>query len=328
MTKSKRNKTIDFSVNSEVGQFYLHQSLTATQLTAQLAQNQLKGLSDQLILGDALALMPKLPTNSIDLAFIDPPYNLTKDFGGHIFNRRSMPDYQAYTRRWLTKLLPLLKPNASLYVACDWQTSIAIAPLFSDFGLCIQNRITWEREKGRGSRKNWKNAMEDLWFLTISKDYTFNVDQVKMRRRVNAPYRVNGKARDWQASAQGNYRDTYPSNFWDDLSIPYWSMAENTAHPTQKPEKLLAKLILASSNQGDLIFDPFLGSGTTAVTAKKLRRHYLGIESNPQYIAWAQYRLAHVQPGDPIQGYCDHVFWARNTRHEQAQFTQHKPDSE
>lgn len=88
------------------------------------------------------------------------------------------------------------------------------------------------------------------------------------RRKVIAPYKVDGKPKDWEETPEGNYRNTYPSNFWDDISIPYWSMPENTAHPTQKPEKLLAKLILASSNTDDIILDPFLGSGTTSVVAK------------------------------------------------------------
>ena len=91
-------------------------------------------------------------------------------------------------------------------------------------------------------------------------------------------------------------------------------MSENTAHPTQKPEKLIAKLILASSNQGDLIFDPFMGSGTTAVTAKKLDRNYLGIEQNPRYLAWAFKRLAMADQDRRIQGYEDGIFYERNAQ--------------
>lgn len=104
----------------------------------------------------------------------------------------------------------------------------------------------------------------------MSKHYTFNVDKVKVRRKVITPYRIDGKLKDWEETAEGNFRNTYPSNFWDDISIPYWSMPENTAHPTQKPEKLIAKLILASSNPGSIILDPFLGPETTSVTAKNL----------------------------------------------------------
>nr|MCR5034914.1 site-specific DNA-methyltransferase [Clostridia bacterium] len=105
-----------------------------------------------------------------------------------------------------------------------------------------------------------------------------------------------------------------PSNFWDDITIPFWSMPENTAHPTQKPEKLMAKLILASSNEGDLVFDPFAGSGTACVTAKKLGRHFIGIEKNEQYCVWAQQRLEMAEKEKGIQGYEAGVFWERNSR--------------
>ncbi|MBE7087175.1 MAG: site-specific DNA-methyltransferase, partial [Clostridiales bacterium] len=105
-----------------------------------------------------------------------------------------------------------------------------------------------------------------------------------------------------------------PSNFWDDIAIPYWSMPENTAHPTQKPEKLIAKLILASSNEGDLVLDPFAGSGTTQVVAKKLGRKYIGIEQNPLYCAWAEKRLENATINPTVQGYADGVFWERNSK--------------
>ena len=134
------------------------------------------------------------------------------------------------------------------------------------------------------------------------------------RRRVIAPYRhASGTPKDWEETAEGNFRNTHPSNFWDDISVPYWSMAENTAHPTQKPEKLIAKLILASSNPGDMVFDPFLGSGTTSVVAKKLGRHYCGIEQDETYACLAAKRLQLADTDKTIQGYTDGVFWERNT---------------
>ena len=205
-----------------------------------------------------------------------------------------------------------MKSTASIYVCCDWESSSAIARVLKKY-FHVRNRITWQREKGRGAAANWKNGMEDIWFATMSKEYTFNVDAVKIRRKVVAPYRENGQPKGWCQEENGRFRDTFPSNFWDDISIPYWSMAENTAHPTQKPEKLLAKLILASSNEGDLVFDPFLGSGSTAVTAKKLNRHYAGIEINPQYCVWAEKRLENATFDSSIQGFTDGVFWERNT---------------
>ena len=172
---------------------------------------------------------------------------------------------------WLAS--PLLKPDASIYVCCDWESSLIIGSVLPEF-FTVRNRITWQREKGRGAKANWKNGMEDIWFATVSDDYVFHLDAVRQRRRVIAPYRVDGAPKDWQETENGSFRDTCPSNFWDDITVPFWSMQENTAHPTQKPEKLLAKLLLASSDEGDLVLDPFLGSGSTSVTAKKLGRHY------------------------------------------------------
>src|SRR5690606_26751856 len=163
-------------------------------------------------------------------------------------------------------------------------------------------------------KANWKNTSEDIWFCTMSKEYTFNVEAVKLRRRVMAPYtHGNGTPKDWKSTPQGNSRDTYPSNLWTDITIPFWSMPENTDHPTQKSEKLLAKLILASSQPGDLVFDPFLGSGTTSVVAKKLGRRYVGLEIDETYGCLAEKRLALADTDPTIQGY-DGLFWERNSK--------------
>jgi site-specific DNA-methyltransferase (adenine-specific) len=177
----------------------------------------------------------------------------------------------------------------------------------------IRNRITWEREKGRGALSNWKNCSEDIWFGTIGEQYTFNVDAVRLKRRVVAPYRHNGEPKGWHENNDGQYRFTSPSNLWTDITIPFWSMPENTDHPTQKPEKLIAKLILASSNAGDVVLDPFLGSGTTSVVSKKLERHYIGIEIEEDYCLLAEKRLALAEDINTIQGFAGGVFLERNT---------------
>ena len=156
--------------------------------------------------------------------------------------------------------------------------------------------------------------MEDIWFAVKDpENYYFNVDAVKIKRKVIAPYKVDGKPKDWEEEKEGNFRLTCPSNFWDDISIPFWSMPENTDHPTQKPEKLYAKLILASTEPGDMVFDPFLGSGTASVTAKKLGRNFCGIEINQEYAMLAQKRLNRADNDKSIQGYSDGVFWERNS---------------
>lgn len=302
--KSGRNKTIDISV--EQGREFLDRCIEIKSCA------KIDDILDKTILGDTFKVLPMLPRGFADLIIVDPPYNLNKDFHGNSFKKTSDSDYENYTEMWISAVKPLLKENGTLYVCCDWKSSIVIGQVLSRH-FYIQNRITWQREKGRGAKFNWKNSMEDIWFVTNSKEYTFNADAVKMRRRVLAPYRVEGRPKDWEETADGNFRNTCSSNFWDDISVPYWSMPENTAHPTQKPEKLLAKLILASSDEGDIIFDPFLGSGSTSVAAKKLDRHYLGIEQNAQYCVWAEKRLEAAKTDKTIQGYEDGVFWERNS---------------
>ena len=123
------------------------------------------------------------------------------------------------------------------------------------------------------------------------------------------PYRENGKPKDWCESEDGNFRDTHPSNIWTDISVPFWSMTENTDHPTQKPEKLLAKIILASTNAGDLVLDPFAGVGTTTVVAKKLGRRFVAIEADENYCLLALKRLEMAETDRSIQGFSDGVFW-------------------
>jgi len=246
--------------------------------------------------------------------FADPPYNLTKSFNDRRFKQTSIDEYAEWLDSWLSQTIRLLKPTASVYICGDWRSSAAIQRVGEKYFI-PQNRITWEREKGRGAKSNWKNCSEDIWFFTVSDDYYFNVDAVMLKRQVIAPYtNSNGEPKDWTESENGRFRVTHPSNLWTDLTVPYWSMPENTDHPTQKPEKLLAKIVLASSREGDLVFDPFNGSGTTTVVAKKLGRHYLGVEIDETYCCLAQKRLENADSDRTIQGYVDGVFWERNTK--------------
>lgn len=303
MPKAGRNKTIDTTL--EQGAKYLARCLTAQDVRA--------GASalDKTVNGDMLEVCALLPRECADLIIADPPYNLRKSYNGTVFSKKRADEYESYTRDWLTAVKPLLKPAGSIYVCCDWESSLIIGRVLEEM-FTVRNRITWQREKGRGAKRNWKNGMEDIWFATMGENYTFNIDAVKLRRRVVAPYRVDGKPKDWTETPDGNYRDTCPSNFWDDITVPFWSMPENTSHPTQKPEKLLAKLILASSNPGDTVLDPFLGSGSTSVTAKKLDRHYIGVELEPRYCLWAEQRLEMAESDKKIQGFEGGVFRERN----------------
>ena len=277
----------------------------------------LHDVENRIIHQDIFDAVPHLPRGFVDLLILDPPYNLSKNYDGNLFKERRDSDYQTWFASVVEVVEPLLKADATVYVCSDWKTSVLIAPILEDV-FYVRNRITWEREKGRGSSKNWKNNSEDVWFCTVSEDYTFDVDAVKLKRRVIAPYRTDeGKPNDWQEESEGNFRITHPSNIWTDISVPFWSMPENTDHPTQKPEKLIAKLVLASSKQNGLVFDPFLGSGTTAVVAHKLGRSFCGIELNREYCCWSQKRLKRALADSSIQGYADGVFWERNSLNDQ-----------
>ena len=302
--KAKRNKTLTIE-DSEIKLF------ESTVGCKKDIQNHF--CDDTILNEDLFDCIDLIPNEFFDLIIIDPPYNLSKDFHGKKFSSMKSEDYEEYLRSWFGKVCDKLKANGSLYMCGDWKCSASMQRVIEE-RLTILNRITWQREKGRGAKSNWKNGMEDIWFAVKNpKDYYFNVESVKIKRKVLAPYRVDGKPKDWEESATGKFRTTHPSNFWDDISIPFWSMPENTDHPTQKPEKLYAKLILASSKPDGRIFDPFLGSGTSAVVAKKLGRHYCGVEINYEYCLWAAKRLHLADTHPTIQGYEDGVFWERNS---------------
>jgi len=273
----------------------------------------LEEIRDRLLCQDIFAALPNLPDRCVDLMFADPPYNLTKSFNSRKFRKTSIDEYSEWLDSWLSKTVRILKPTASVYICGDWRCSAAIHRIGEKYFI-PQNRITWEREKGRGAKSNWKNCSEDIWFFTVSEDYYFDVDAVMLKRQVIAPYTDrNGDPKDWSETENGRFRLTHPSNIWTDLTVPYWSMPENTDHPTQKPEKLLAKIILASSRAGTLVFDPFNGSGTSTVVAKKLGRNYLGVEIDETYCCLAQKRLELATSEHSIQGYVDGVFWERNS---------------
>jgi len=305
--KAPRNRSI--TLTDEERSDYLQRLI---RINSPVSLDQIK---NTVINQDIFEIMDLLPSGCVDLLFVDPPYNLTKNFNSRSFKQMSSSKYEEWIDSWLSKLPRLLKPTASLYICSDWYSSTPIHRIAEKYFI-VRNRITFEREKGRGAKKNWKNNSEDIWFCTLSKDYYFNVEAVKLKRKVLAPYRENGKPKDWKKDGSGSYRLTYPSNIWTDITIPFWSMPENTSHPTQKPEKLLAKIILASSREGDFIFDPFAGVGTTGVVAKKLNRKFCMVEIEQEYCLYAEKRLQMAEHDTSIQGYSDDTFWERNTLNE------------
>lgn len=305
MTRAPANRTLTLS-DEELARY----KRALVRLDAPATRDE---ILDRVFCQDVFAALPHLPDGCVDLMFADPPYNLTKSFNDRRFKKTSIDAYAEWLDSWLAQTVRLLKKTASVYICGDWESSAAIHRVGEKY-IIPRNRITWEREKGRGAKSNWKKCAEDIWFFAVSDDYYFDVEAVRLKKQVIAPYTdPNGAPKDWIESSDGRFRLTHPSNLWTDLTVPYWSMPENTEHPTQKPEKLLAKIILASSKSGDLVFDPFNGSGTTTVVAKKLGRRYLGVEVDDKYCCFAQRRLDLADCDATIQGYADGVFWERNT---------------
>lgn len=303
--RAPRNRTIILS-EAEIEKY----SLSLLTLSSKVKYDSVK---DSIILQNFFDAVEYLPHKFVDLLFIDPPYNLRKTFNSNEFREMTISGYSGWIEEIIIKTLPLLKPDASIYFCADWKSSTSVH-LVLDKYFKVRNRITWEREKGRGAKTNWKNNHEDIWFCTMSDNYVFNIDAVKIKRRVLAPYRdSNGNPKDWLPGETKNFRITHPSNLWNDISVPFWSMPENTDHPTQKPEKLMAKIILASTDAGQVVFDPFIGSGTTAVVSKKLGRNFTGIEMEKIFACLALKRLDLAEKNKIIQGYSDGVFWERNS---------------
>jgi site-specific DNA-methyltransferase (adenine-specific) len=310
-TRAQRNRTITLSQTEK--------ERYSKDLIRISKPANIKTIRDKIVNQDIFEIVDFLPKNFVDLLILDPPYNLNKTFKSTSFRKTGISEYAAWFEKCLLALLPTLTNTATIYVCCDWYSSTAIHPALEKY-LKVRNRITWEREKGRGARKNWKNASEDIWFATVSDDYVFNIEDVKLKRKVLAPYTdIDGRPKDWQDSSQGQFRLTHPSNLWNDITVPFWSMPENTDHPTQKPEKLLAKLILASTNENDFVFDPFMGAGSSLAAAKKLNRRFLGVEIEKEYCLLAAKRLHLAKLAPTIQGYYDGVFWERNTLNMQKQ---------
>lgn len=210
--RANRNRTLTIAENE----------ITTLEKAIINADDLKKSFADNSVINaDLFDCLDAIPNDYFHLIIIDPPYNLAKDFHGNKFSKLNTTSYETYLRSWFGKVCDKLAPNGTLYMCGDWQCSLSMQKVISE-RLTILNRITWQREKGRGAKANWKNAMEDIWFAVKNpKDYYFDVEAVKMKRKVIAPYKVDGKPKDWEQTESGNFRITYPSNFWDDISIPF-----------------------------------------------------------------------------------------------------------
>ena len=205
--RAKRNRTLTLT---DMDREVLIKRLFIPENNRQLALDQIR---NKTILANLYEVIDYLPKNSADLIIIDPPYNLTKNFHGFKFTSSADDEYLEYLRSWFPKIVSVLKPNGSLYLCGDWKCTAALQRVMSE-NLIVLNRITWQREKGRSASHNWKNGMEDIWFgVKNPKDYYFNVDAVKIKRRVLAPYKENGKPKDWEQTEDGKFRSDGPIQF-------------------------------------------------------------------------------------------------------------------
>ncbi len=256
---------------------------------------------NRIYVGDCIEGLKRIPDSSVDFIFADPPYyGQYKWFGDNSTAWGSLGEYLDWCGLWLKECKRVLTRQGSLYLCCVWEYSAHMIPLLEKY-FHVLNRITWKRDKGRGARRNWKNNMEDIYFCVKNRaEYIFNLDDVKIEKKVLAPYTdESGRPKDWWESPAGKVRRTCPSNIWTDLAVPFWSMRENTPHPTQKPEALVERCMLASSNRGSICLDPFMGSGTTAVVAERLKRRYIGFETYENYVRLALKRLDILRGSEP-----------------------------
>jgi len=244
--------------------------------------------------GDCIAAMNRLPENSVDLIFADPPYNL--QLGGELHrpdNSRvdgvddawdrfdNFAAYDDFTKRWLVAARRILKDTGSLWVIGSYHNIFRVGSILQDIGFWMLNDIVWRKSNPmpnfRGTR--FTNAHETLIWCAKSKDakYTFNYDAMK---NLNEGLQMRS---DW----------TLPLCTGDERIK---GTDGNKLHPTQKPESLLYRVMMAATKPGDVVLDPFFGTGTTGAVAKMLGRKYIGIERDADYIAAARERLALVKP--------------------------------
>lgn len=234
-------------------------------------------MSNRLICGDATEELAKLPAASVDLLIADPPYNLGKDYGNNK-DLKDWDDYTAFTKSWLEEAVRLLKPTGSLYVFMGVRYISRLFLLLEDeFKLHFNGWITWHYTQGMGRKNGFSPRHEDILFFTRSARFDFHLDAVRVPQKY---YRE-----------RNNMTGANPGDVWQFSHVHYCS-AEREEHPTQKPEGLIERMVQASSKPGDLVLDPFVGSGTTCRVAEILERRWIGIDVNPEYIAMTRQRVA------------------------------------
>ncbi len=230
----------------------------------------------EILQGEATDKLKDLADESVDLIVADPPYNLNKDYGNKS-DSKSFDEYISFTKDWTKEATRILKPNGTIYVFMGFRfISYLYKILESDNSLYFNNWICWFYTQGIGKKKGFSPRHDDILMFTKSKDFTFNLDDVRIPQKY---YR-----------SVNNMRGANPGDVWEFSHIHY-CQENRQNHPTQKPEGLMERMVLASSNENDLVVDPFSGSGTTLRVCQQLKRDCIGIELNEEYVKMIEARL-------------------------------------
>jgi len=236
----------------------------------------------EIITGDAINELSKLGMDSIDLMIADPPYNLGKDYGNN-HDIQGFDDYLTFSRNWLTQAHRVLKPTGTLYVFMGFRfISYLYDILDRELRMYFNSWIVWHYTQGMGKVRGFSPRHDDILMFTKSKRFTFNLDDVRIPQKY---YRE-----------RNNMRGANPGDVWEFSHVHYCN-GNRQNHPTQKPEGLVKRMVLASSNENDLVLDPFVGSGTTLRVCQQLNRRAVGIEINPEYVNMTKRRLESIFKG-------------------------------
>ena len=233
--------------------------------------------------GNAAELLKTLETESIDLIVADPPYNLGKDYGNN-HDLKGFEEYILFTREWLSEAKRVLKPEGSIYVFMGVRFISYLYDIMDrDLKLFFNSWIVWHYTQGMGKTKGFSPRHDDILVFNKGKNFTFNLDDIRVPQKF---YRE-----------RNNMRGANPGDVWQ-FSHVHYSNPNRQNHPTQKPEGVIERIVLASSNKGDIVLDPFSGSGTTLRVCQQLGRKAIGFELNPEYVAMTEQRLS-----EPFSGF-------------------------
>lgn len=232
----------------------------------------------KVICGDAVEEMSKFPDNSVRLIVTDPPYNLNKDYGNNQDNLE-FSEYLDFSRKWLKEAHRVLTDDGTIYVFMGMRyISYIYSILEQELGMTFNSWITWFYTQGIGKTKGFSPRHDDiLMFTKHPKNFVFNLDDIRVPQKF---YR-----------SVNNMRGANPGNVWE-FSHMHYCNKNRQKHPTQKPEGLYERMILSSSDEGDVVLDPFCGSGTLLRVCQQTNRAGIGIDINPEYIEMTQERLS------------------------------------